>query len=421
MFKSNLNQLFLLTTLGVFVCTYGGAQTSYSLQKALQTAKLNSGVLKANYINVNIAEADTITAHLRPNPSLNNQSLQLTQPSMFPANTDWHNGRNRQVWWQLTKPFQLPSQRKNRIEVANQNVTLQQKLYSETERNLFQDVANKWLDVWTARKQLDILNIAKTNVDTLVYINMQRLKNQVITQTDVSRTELLANQYALQIKTAEQNYKNEIANLQFLLGIQDKISIDTSDSFTFLFPANIDSLLNQALTFRSDIQAYKSTIEVANSNIKLQKAMAYPVPELGMIYNPQNTIPYLGFYGTIGIPIFSRNQGEIKKSNLLKQQAEQNLQVSQFQIQTELVNAFNTYETQKLNLQNFGNLLLQSETILGNVKYSYLRGGTTIIDFLEAQRSWLDTQQQYYENLQQYRRSYIQLLFASGLINNMAQ
>ena len=45
----------------------------------------------------------------------------------------------------------------------------------------------------------------------------------------------------------------------------------------------------------------------------------------------------------------------------------------------------------------------------------------TIIDFLEAQRSWLDTQQQYYETLQLYRQSYIKLLYASGLINKLAQ
>jgi cobalt-zinc-cadmium efflux system outer membrane protein len=343
------------------------------------------------------------------------------QPSYFPANTTWANGKNRQLWWQLTKPFQLPALRKNKIDFAKQNVTLSQKNYTETERNLFREVAIKWLDVWTARKQLDILQVAKNNTDSLVVINKLRLKNQVITQTDLSRTELLANQYALQINAAEQNYKNETLNLKFLLGVNDNLSIDTSDSFIYAFPANIDTLIQKALTTRSDILALKTTIDVNNSNIKLQRSLAWPTPELGAIYNPQNTIPYAGFFGTIQIPIFSRNQGEIKKSNLLKQQAEQSLITTQKQIQIEIFTAFNTYQIQKQNLIKFNGILIQSEDILNNIKYSYLRGGTTIIDFLEAQRSWLDTRQQYYSILQQYRDSYIKLLYTTGLINQMAQ
>lgn len=397
------------------------AQTSYSLQKALQTAKSNNPTLKTQLFNVSIAETDIVTAKLRPNPILNNQSLQLMQPSYFPANTTWSNGKNRQVWWQLTKQFQLPAQRKYKIDFAKQNVVLSQKEYSETERNLFQDVANKWLDVWTSKKRLEILQIAKNNTDSLVKINKLRLKNQVITQTDLSRTELLSNQYALQLKTAEQNYANEIITLKFLIGVQDNLSIDTADTFSYAFSSNMDSLLQQALMSRSDLLAIKSIIDVSNSNIKLQKALAWPMPELGGIYNPQNTIPYAGFFGTIQIPLFSRNQGEIKKSNLLKQQAEQDLNATQQQIQTEIATAYNLWQTQKVNLVNYKDIIKQSEEILNSVKYSYLRGGTTIIDFLEAQRSWLDTQQQYYESLQLYRESYIKLLYASGLINKLAQ
>ena len=396
-------------------------QTNYTLQKSLQTAKANNPVLKTEAFNVSISEADIITAKLRSNPILNNQSLQLMQPNYFPANTVWSNGKNRQIWWQLTKQFQLPALRKNKIEFAKQNVLLSQKEYSETERNLFQDVASKWLDVWVIKKQLDVLQFAKNNTDSLVEINKLRLKNQVITQTDLSRAQLLSNQYALQLKAAEQNYNNETANLKFLLGVQDNLTIDTTDNFSYAFSNNIDTLLQQALTNRSDVLALKSSIDVSNSNIKLQKSMAWPTPELGAIYNPQNTIQYAGFFGTIQIPLFSRNQGEIKKSNLLKAQAEQGLATTQQQIQTEIATAYNMCKIQRENLANFKSIIQQSEEILNSVKYSYLRGGTTIIDFLEAQRSWLDTQQQYYATLQLYRESYIKLLYASGLINKLAQ
>lgn len=396
------------------------AQAIISLKQAIQTAKQNNPILKSQKINLDIAQTDIITAKLRPNPILNNQSLQLTQPSFFPPNTDWSSPKNRQIWWQLTKPFQLPAQRKYKIDVAQKNAQFSQSEYLENERNVFLNVATIWLDVWFSKNQINVLQLAKSNIDTLVQINKLRLKNQVITETDLIRTEILANQYTIQIKTVEQNYKNELITLKYLLGSQQEITIDTTLNFENIFTKNIDSLLQIALTYRGDIQSVKSSIEVAKSNIKLQKALAFPQPELGMIYNPQNTISYVGFYGTIEIPLFSRNQGEIKKSHLLQLQSEQNLIVTQQQIQSEIINAYNTYKTENQNLLNYESLLTQSEKILLNVKYSYLRGGTTIIDYLEAQRSWLETKQQYYQTTQLYQKSYIQLLYTSGLINQLA-
>jgi cobalt-zinc-cadmium efflux system outer membrane protein len=415
----------LMITVGISLALSilpASAQNHYNLQEALRAAKESNPILKTQQFNRAIADADVVSSQLRPNPKLNNQSLLLLKPSLYPNNTDWYSPQNRQVWWQLTKVIQTPSLRKSKIEYAQQNTILSQKVYNEVVRNVLQDVALKWLDVWMAKKQLDILQIAKNNTDSLATINRIRLDKQVITSTDLIRTELLANQYALLQKTNEQIYKSELSNLKFLLGTtEEDIDIDFNDNFAFAYSSDLDSLLQQTLINRTDVLASKSTIKVADANINLQKALAIPQPELGVIYNPQNTIPYFGIYGTIELPFFSRNQGEIQKSKVQKQQAEQGLQTTLFQIQIELSIAYKSYLLQKQNIQNFKDLLSKSETILSSVKYSYLHGGTTIVDFLEAQRSWLDTQQQYYNSLQQYRQSYIRLLYTSGLINKMAQ
>lgn len=124
--RSRIIQILTSVTIFTF-CFQVKAQENYTLQKALQTARNNNPILKTEQLNISIAQTDIITAKLRPNPILNNQSLQLMQPSQFPANTDWHNGQNRQVWWQLTKPFQIAGQRNYKIEVANKNVSFAKK------------------------------------------------------------------------------------------------------------------------------------------------------------------------------------------------------------------------------------------------------------------------------------------------------
>ena len=396
------------------------AQKNYTLQEALKTAKSQNPTLKTEHYEVEFAKSDVISAKLRLNPTLENESIQLMRRSEFANNTHWYDGQNREVFWHISKPFQWAGQRRNTIAVANKSLLYTEEEYANVERELFLEVAQKWLDVWTTQKQLDIIQTAKNNIDSLMDINQRRYQNQVITQTDLFRTELLAKQYAIQLKNAMQEVKNHQKELGFLLGINEEVLVDTAANFIFDMPNSMDSLLMQSLKERSDIRSAKHLIDVSESNMKLQKSLAIPQPELGVIFNPMNAVPYLGISFAIDIPFFDRNQGERKKSILYREQAESRLLTVQKQIETEIMIAHSNFKLQQENIEQFEELLMQSETILENVKQAYLMGGTTIIDFLEAQRSWLEIQQEHYEAQQAYIESHVQLLYATGLINQLA-
>ncbi|SEK45003.1 outer membrane protein, cobalt-zinc-cadmium efflux system [Chitinophaga rupis] len=411
--------------IAVATCLLAGAgnavaQTVFTLSSAIDTARQSSPVLKAQYLNIGAAQADVITAKLRPNPNLNNQTLQLADAGHFPAGTKWSDNSNRQVWWQLTKPIQWPGQRKYRIESANQSIAVANNTYQENVRNLSWNVGSSWVNTWVLRKKLTLLQESRANLDSLVKINELRYKNQVITQTDLTRTQVLLQQYNLQLTVFFQDYNNELATLKLLTGAADSVQVDTSSAVETLIPtATLDSLINLSQENRSDVMLVKSTIAQTTSSIKYQKSLSWPQPELGVIYNPQNSVPYVGFFGTISLPIFDRNQGQIKKAEIQKAQAEQSLQATQLQVQTDVSTAYKTYLVQKNNIQQYSGVLQQSQQILDNVKYAYLRGGTTIIDFLDAQRNWYDTRLLYYDALQSYYQSYLQLLFVTGLINQL--
>ncbi len=412
---------YIITSLLLGFCLQLPAQERYTLKEALRTAKSNNPELRSELLNVDVARTDIITAKLRPNLTFSNETVQVMNSSDFDANSNWKQSQNREEMWQVSKPFQIAGQRKNKIAFASKNFEFEERLYAETVRNLLSEVATKWLEVWTVQKQLEIIETAKTNTDTLVLTNQARYRNQVITRTDLLRTELLAKQYNIQYSAALQEVINSQNELKLLLGIQENIEIDAEDEFLFSIPENIESLLQEALDNRSDIKAAKVFSESSDSNIKMQKSFAYPQPELGIIYNPQNSVPHFGISASIDLPFFDRNQGEIKKSHILKEQADQEIASLQIRIKSEINIAFENYQLKKENIESYQELLEQSQTILDNVKYAYLKGGTTIIDFLEAQRSWLETQQDYYETIQEYRQSYIQLLYTTGLINQLAQ
>lgn len=417
----SIYKILLYLALAVGIYQPINAQTPFNLERVLKTAKQHNPILKSVHYEVAMAESDILSAELRPNLVLSNETIQIANSSDFENSGSWGHPENREVLWQLSKTFQIMGQRKNKIDVAQKNAQLSQKEYTEVESDILFEVAEKWNEVWTAQKQLELIKSAKDNIDSLVVTNQHRYRNQVITQTDVFRTELLAKQYALQYLNERQELANRKKELQFLMGIQDSIQIDTTEDLAKYGLTSLNELMDQSLENRSQIQTAKSMIEVSESNINLQKSMSYPQPEIGVIYNAQNKIPHVGFAASIDLPFFDRNQGEIKKSLIQRDQAEQQLYAVTSQLETELTNAYDTYQVQLKNIQSYQSVLEQSETILENIKYAYIRGGTSIIDFLEAQSSWLETQEQYNDVLEQYRQSHIQLLYVAGLINQLAQ
>lgn len=395
-------------------------QKTYSLKEALQMARANNPDLQSERLNIDMAQSDIISAKIRPNLTFSHETVQMTNSSDFENSAGWYRGGNREELWEVSKPLQIAGQRRHKIDYANKSLELEEQNYFETERNLFEEVATQWLEVWAAQKHLHIIEAAKSQGDSILLINETRYRNQVITQTDLMRTKLMVKQYSLEHKTAVQEVINEQNKLKFLLGSTEEVKIDMDEEFFFPIPQNFDALLKEASNNRGDIQAAKTYSDVSDSNIKLQKSLAYPQPEVGVIYNPQNSVPHVGFSASIDLPFFDRNQGERQKSQIQKDQADRAFTTLQSKVENEITIAAATYQLKKDNLADFEMLLEQSETILENVRYAYIKGGTTILDFLEAQNSWLEMQQQYYEVLQDYRQSYIQLLHATGLINQLA-
>ncbi|WP_245564986.1 TolC family protein [Spirosoma panaciterrae] len=409
-------------------CWSAQAQITLNLRQTLQQVRTNSPALRVERLNINVAQADQVTANLRPNPVLNNQTLFQLTPTPGAEAVGLLSRQRRQFWIQATKEFDIYNKRTYRNRAAEANTNLAIRSVAETERNLLFDAANRYLDAWYARIQLALLQRAKANVDTLVQLNKVRLKNLVITTTDLTRTQLISDQYDLQTRTAQQELRNRLNELQLVLGIPDSVNVAMNDSIIHpaftnplrLYPtinATADSLLRLAATNRTDVLAAQATIESAKRNVDLQQVLAKPRNEAGFIWNPQNAIPYAGVFLTIELPVYSRNQGEIQKSRVLQEQASQAATLVQARIRSEVQTAYQSFMTSRQNIDRYVGIRLDADRVLASVRYAYLRGATTLIDLLQAESSWFDTQTAYYQSLYTYRQNYVRLLYVTGQIN----
>ena len=410
---------FLLLIVIAFASVGVKAQTTLSLQDALSLAVKNNPFYKAEKYNLEIAKTAVTTAGLHTNPSLSISSILVPSSKYYAPGSGLFSPENRQMNYQVSKVFQVGGQLKYKIQSAKSDLILAGSNLGAYEWNLLSDVASKWLDVWYAEEKLKLINQAKINSDTLLRVNQIRLRNQVITTTEFSRTQINDEQYRLMQLSAVQELKSGNNNLALLLGINDPILIDKREQwFPVLLPQNYDTLLHIALENRKEILIGKNLSDKAKIDVALQKAIAKPQPEVGVNYSPQNKVPYVGLSVAIPLPFSDRNQGEIARAKIAVNQADAQISAYILQVTKEVRNAFDEYTTNKISWDKYRELNTKSEEVLKTVKMSYLKGGTTILDYLEAERTWFEMQSQYYEAMYNYRKSYLQLLFTCNFTTN---
>lgn len=396
------------------------AQNNLSCKEALNIAQKNNLRFQAEKLTIDISKADIKTAAIRPNPSFNIAWQQIPTLRYATENSSLLASDNRQLTYQVSQVIPVANQRKYKIQQAIEKSRLTELELNEFLRNLYGEVVQKWLNVWFAEIKLKIIDKAKANSDSLLHINEIRLKNQVITSTEYLRTQIVAEQYRLMYLNAVQCLTSESQNLMLLLGTNDSIHIDERrELIDLLIPIQLDSLMDYAISNRPDVLISKMESTNANTNLLLQKATAIPHPEVGISYSTQNKVPYVGAYVAIPIPISDRNQGEIAKASVNIKQANELQNANEKAVRTEVLNAYKAFIAGKTTFEKYDELHLKSENVLEIVRMSYLKGGTTILDYLEAQKSWFDMESQYYEALYNYRNSFLQLLITTNLISNL--
>lgn len=408
-------RFFITLSISLFAISSLAAQQIYTLRQTLQQTKAANQFLQVQALNTDLARADAITAGLRANPTLNNQTMLQVSPNHLPTDVGYLSRQNRQFWLQLTKEFDIYHKRDFRLRFSESMTKLTEKSVAETTRNVLYEAATRWVETWYAQINLDLLQKTQVNLDSLVLLNRIRLRNEIMTTTDLTRTELLVEQNILRTQTARQTYAKRLAEFKLLLNVQDSVVVDMNDPL--VVPLRVDSLLQFSLNQRADVQVAQNSIDVARRNVDLQKILAKPTNEAGVIWNPQNAVPYVGVYATIELPFYNRNQGEIQKSKVLQEQATRQLAVVEKQVSTEVQTALQTFQINQQRVQRYERILRQSDEVLRTVRYAYIKGATTLVDFLEAQRMWFDTQQAHHDTLYEYRKSYVDVLFVTGLIS----
>ena len=202
-----------------------------------------------------------------------------------------------------------------------------------------------------------------------------------------------------------------------LLGY-DQVSAgyDVAGSFDYEpMKSGLEDLQAMALKTRPDLQAAVEGVSAANSQFQLQKAIGKRDVTGQINYTHIGYLNDVSLFGSMQLPIFDRNQGEIKRAGFAITQAQEQQIYAKGQALTDVRDAYEGWQANNeiVGLYRSGYLdeAQQSRDI---TEYAYKHGAASLLDFLDAERSYRATQLGYRQSLASYLLALEQLREAVG-------
>ncbi|MCW7489474.1 TolC family protein [Leptospira meyeri] len=420
--KFNCNSLysivcFLLTS--CFVCLPIFAKEkqkkAFTFDEAIRYALQNNKQVAIAKYEIEFSKADRITAGLRPNPFLNIVADVLPYN---PTSKEFDPNRN-QYGVSFGFIYETENKREERINVANKRLKMEELIFLESLRKISLGTGNLFIATLAARERYLLAEENYKNLVNIVEINKIRFKKEDISKLELLRSEVAQDQYAVAKVSAQVEYLKLKNELIVVLGLNpsemDIILSGNLDSLKQFPQIDSDRLLKLATEGRPDYLALANAEDVALANFKLQKANA--VPNVSILFDSlvqQNQFMY-GMSANLELPVFSRNQGEIAKSQSARKQAALFREELYLNLAKEMAITEEELKVRFDALEQMRQIsLLKSQQAVKIVELAYKGGGSTLLEFLDTTRSYNETRLKYIDALVEYERALLNLKYIAG-------
>jgi cobalt-zinc-cadmium efflux system outer membrane protein len=371
----------------------------------------NNPTLSAGQIGIEESKANEITAYLRPNPNL---TLLGDQIDPFPGGPA--HGPFAYFLPSATVNYLIERDHKRqlRLESAQKATGIAVSSQSDLERNLIFNLRSAFVGILQAKA---VLRVATDNLeywDHELKISKDRLDAGDIAQIDYDRLELQRIQFESDFQSAEVNLRT--AKIQLLMLLNDKTPIDGFDVLgLYEFKeelAPLDQFRQIAMDNRPDLKAAVQSVDKAKTDHKLAVANGSTDPTVGGDVGRNPPIDaYFGVSVSIPLRIFDRNQGEKLRTQLDIDRNQKLLDAAQAQVFNDVDSAYAMVNSNLILLRPYkSKYLVQAARVRDTMKFSYEHGGAALIDFLDAQKEYRDTELNYLNLVGSY-------LIAAGQLN----
>jgi cobalt-zinc-cadmium efflux system outer membrane protein len=327
----------------------------------------------------------------------------------------------------------LSGKRGLRIAVANAALNAARMSRADAQRTLEFQVKQAYLQAVLARDNLDFaLEVQKGFTQTYDLMHL-RYQAGAISEADEAKVETAKLESDQAVDSAAQALRVAKLSVAFLLGVRGTVPdfhVD-QDLPKFRVPVKLnaatrESMMKDAFENRPDLRAIAFQRDRAEAAVKQAKRARFPDLQLQLGFTmagvgggsaSANTQPPTVLAGISGnMPIFYQQQGEIMKAEAdLKTQGLTRSKL-EAQVSTDIETAWtNLVSTRKLVERMEGRLLERSKRARDLVELQYKKGAASLLEFLDANRTWIANNVEYLQDLANYWTAVYQLEQAVGM------
>lgn len=408
--------LVTLTFLPLTLTQPAQAQTRVDLDQAIQLALAHNHALLAQRTLIQQNQAQEITANLRPNPNINfnAQYVPIFSPEDFSsANLD----QTQEFDVGLDYLFERGHKRQRRLQAARDQTAVTRAQVEDAERTLTFNVAQQFIAVLLAESTLQFAEQDLKGFQQTVDLSQAQYKSGYISEGDYLKIKLQLLQFQTDVSSARLAKVQALISLRQTLGYDAvPADYDVVGTLTYVpITGNLDDLEAEALKDRPDLRASQLGITAARSQLLLARANGKQDITGGITYTHTSSENSTGLSFSIPWALFNRNQGQIAQSRFAITQAEQTELAASDQVLSDVSDAYNQLRSNDEVVRLYSSGYLKEAKDSRDISaYAYKRGAASLLDFLDAERSYRSVQLAYRQALSSYMTSLEQLKEAVG-------
>lgn len=412
------NRYFILLVLVNFMILSVQAQgRKMTIDEVDSLAALHNLQLKTLQLEVDAAEGQLAQARKYENPE-----VQLMHNIQNPLNRRWFDvGYDGQTDVQISQPIAIGGQYKNKVKQARASLNATRAGYQAEKMNVRREARTAFIDLYNAQQKLKVYDKEIASVEKIHKAFDEQAAKGNVSKMETFRIAAMLNQLRgekMELMMQENNIQKD---LRLLLNLKDETGMEAGmeagmkagieaemDENAAIcgvaellakmqakkFPAQ-SSELSSLLQNHPEIIQAKYQEESAQHAIRVEKSEALPRISLNGEWDKNGSIGHNFFAvgATVSLPLWNRNQGNIRSAKaqyaqaaIERQQRENELQASfRLHYQTTLQN-LNLVEEQKKQLSaDIGQLLSAAEE-------QFQKRNISVIEFVDLYSSYRDTQ-----------------------------
>lgn len=375
-----------------------------TLDEAVALLRRQSPELLAGALKVRAAQGDVTTARLYPNPTLSfgagNFPIGRTNPPGIGAGDTV----NEQVG--IGQELVLWGKRGERIAAAHGRMAAAGAERADLDRRLVFEVRARFVRTLVAGERLRLARENLTHYRETVRVSRERADAGEISAAEFDKIALEQRGFEHEVADAEIERREAVAELLPLLGLDVADLVPVGELRLPAARTDTDTLVSEALRRRPDLTAAERAAEAAEAALRLARAERWPNVTVGVQYTHDefqvagNLANSLGANFSLPLPLVNRNQGEIERAEAEALIARREVQKLRLGIPQEVRTAVTSYTVAGERVRRFEEAFLrQSEDARRAAEVSYREGAISLLEFVEAERTFIQTQRDHLDAL----------------------